>query len=43
MTTAYNTFLDFALALLPISVVWNLQLSQRKKVGLYGILGVGLL
>lgn len=40
---AYSSFLDFALALLPISIVWNLKLSIERKVGFCFLLGAGVL
>ena len=39
----YLAFLDLALALLPITIMWNLQLSLRKKVGICAIMGLGVL
>ena len=40
---AYGTFLDFALALLPITIVYNLKLNLRKRIGLCILLGLGVL
>ena len=39
----YWAFLDFALALIPVDIVWKLQLSTRKKVLLTLLLGMGVL
>ena len=39
----YLAFLDLALALLPITIIWNLQLSLKKKVGLCAVMGLGVL
>ena len=39
----YLAFLDIALALLPVTIMWNLQLSLKKKVGLCAIMGLGVL
>ena len=39
----YLAFLDLALALLPITIMWNLQLSRKKKVGICAIMGLGVL
>lgn len=41
--TAYSVFLDFFLALLPISIVYNLQMSLKKKISLCILLGLGCL
>ena len=39
----WNAFIDFTLALLPISIVWNLKLKANKKIGLCVLLGLGVL
>ena len=39
----YLAFLNLALALLPITIIWNLQLSLKKKVGLCAVMGLGVL
>ena len=39
----YWAFLDFALALIPVDVVWKLQLSTQKKLLLTLLLGMGVL
>ena len=39
----YLAFLDLTLALLPITIMWNLQLSLKKKVGICAIMGLGVL
>lgn len=39
----YLAFLDIALALLPITIMWNLQLSLKKKVGICALMGLGVL
>ena len=36
-------FIDLALALLPITIMWNLQLSLEKKFGISAIMGLGVL
>ena len=36
-------FIDLALALLPITIMWNLQLSLKKKVGISAVMGLGVL
>ena len=33
-TSAFNVALDFWILVLPLSIVWTLQLSARRKVGL---------
>ena len=35
--------MDLVLALLPISIIWKLQMDWRKKGGLCSILGLGVL
>ena len=39
----FNSLFDFCLAILPITFLWNLQMTARKKIGLAIILGLGLL
>ena len=41
--TAYWAIMDAALALTPVTIIWNLKLSKKRKVGLSLILGLGLL
>ena len=36
-------FIDLALALLPITIMWNLKLSLKKKCGISAIMGLGVL
>ena len=36
-------FIDLALALLPITIMWNLQLSLKSKSGISAIMGLGVL
>ena len=36
-------FIDLALALLPITIMWKLQLGLKKKVGISVVLGLGVL
>ena len=40
--TGYSAFLDIALAAIPVSVIWSLQMSFSKKVQLSLILSVGI-
>lgn len=35
-------FIDLSLALLPISIIWNLQLNWHKKLGLSVLMGLGV-
>jgi hypothetical protein len=40
---AINACTDWTLGLLPIALVWDLQLSKRSKLSVAGILGLGIL
>ncbi|MDI1486614.1 MAG: hypothetical protein OHK93_005846 [Ramalina farinacea] len=40
--SSYSAFLDIALAAIPVSVIWSLQMSFSKKVQLSLILSVGI-
>ena len=40
---AYGAYLDFALAFMPITIVWEMNVSLRKKLGLCCLLGLGVL
>ena len=42
-TACWNSFIDISLALLPIPIIWRLQIAVRKKLGICGILGLGIL
>ncbi|KAH9900475.1 hypothetical protein F4778DRAFT_739113 [Xylariomycetidae sp. FL2044] len=42
-TCAYSSFLDFVLALIPITFIRHLKMSLQKKVGLCVLLGMGVL
>lgn len=42
-TLGYWAFLDFALAFIPIDMVWKLQLNLKKKFLLSCLLGMGVL
>ena len=39
----FNVVSDFYLLLLPVPVVWNLQMPLRKKIGILTIFTTGLL
>jgi hypothetical protein len=44
-TTAFgvvNMILDFAIVLLPIPVVWSLQMPRKRKLMLVGVFSLGL-
>ncbi|KAL9581759.1 MAG: hypothetical protein Q9212_003697 [Teloschistes hypoglaucus] len=38
----YFAFLDFALAILPVDIVWKLQMARKKKLLLCALLGMGI-
>ncbi|KAL8733774.1 MAG: hypothetical protein Q9181_003468 [Wetmoreana brouardii] len=38
----YFAFLDFALAILPVDIVWKLQIATKKKLLLCALLGMGI-
>lgn len=38
-----NAATDFAILLLPIRMCWSLQLSRKRKLGLFIVLGLGLM
>ena len=40
-TSAFNVALDFWILVLPLSIVWTLQLSGSRKVGLSAIFLLG--
>ena len=35
--------MDLVLAIIPITIVWNLKLDIRKRLGLSAVLGAGTL
>ena len=39
---AYLTAVDFVLAIVPAMIVWDLQLSVKKKIGLAFLMGMGV-
>ncbi|KAL8672841.1 MAG: hypothetical protein Q9168_002717 [Polycauliona sp. 1 TL-2023] len=39
---SYFAWLDFVLAIMPASIVWNLQMAKRKKLALCALLGMGV-
>jgi len=39
----YNVLVDTTLALFPILIIWQLQLSTKKKISLLVLLGLGML
>ncbi|KAL8711874.1 MAG: hypothetical protein Q9220_003818 [cf. Caloplaca sp. 1 TL-2023] len=38
----YFAFLDFALAILPVDIIWKLQIATKKKLLLCALLGMGI-
>lgn len=40
---AYFALVDLVLALLPTTLLWNLQMSWTRKIGLFILLGLGVL
>ncbi|KAL9118844.1 MAG: hypothetical protein Q9187_004601 [Circinaria calcarea] len=42
-SSSWNAAMDFCLALLPITTIYNLELSAKKKTGLCSLLGLGIL
>ncbi len=36
-------FLDFALLILPIPIVWTLQLSMKQKLAVISLFGAGII
>lgn len=42
-SASLNSAIDFILALMPISIIWHLQLSLRKRIGVVFLLGCGVL
>ena len=38
-----NAIIDLCILILPIRMVWVLQLAQRKKIAICGIFGLGLM
>ena len=43
LSSGYWAFLDFALAFIPIDMVWKLQMDRQKKFWLSCLLGMGVL
>ena len=41
-SASINIISDFAILVLPITTVWNLNVSQKKKYGLFAVFGFGL-
>ena len=39
----WNCFFDLSLALMPITIVWNLNMKMRRKIALCTTLGLGVL
>ena len=43
LSLGYWAFLDFALAFIPIDMVWKLQMNRQKRFWLSCLLGMGVL
>ena len=43
LSVSVNMVIDTAIVLLPMPVLWGLQLATRKKIAVSGILSLGLL
>lgn len=41
-TGSWLAFIDLSLAIIPISIIWNLQLNWHKKLGLSALMGMGV-
>lgn len=42
-STAFNAWADWTLGLLPLALVWKLELGKRTKASVAGILALGIL
>ena len=42
-TAVINTVEDLIVVLMPMPILWNLQISSQKKVGMSAVIGVGLM
>ncbi|KAL1591514.1 hypothetical protein SLS60_011906 [Paraconiothyrium brasiliense] len=42
MCTAVNIFTDWTTALMPIALLWNVQMNRNTKISVAGILGLGI-
>ncbi|KAL8789308.1 MAG: hypothetical protein Q9213_001231 [Squamulea squamosa] len=42
LTGAWNVLSDITILVLPISPIWQLQMSQRKKLGIYAVFSTGV-
>jgi hypothetical protein len=43
LSIAFYVFVDFAFAIIPLSIIWNLKMPRPKKFGLGAILSLGFL
>lgn len=41
--SSVNIFTDWATALMPIALLWNVQMNRNTKISVAGILGLGIL
>ncbi|KAL8929310.1 MAG: hypothetical protein Q9208_001393 [Pyrenodesmia sp. 3 TL-2023] len=42
VVAGYFAFLDFALAIFPVDIIWKLKMARKKKFLLCGLLGMGI-
>lgn len=40
---AHSAFCDFVLSVFPISIMWNLQMPLKRKIGICCLMGLGIL
>ena len=43
ISKGFNALFDFVLAIMPVTVLYNLQMKIKKKIGLGIVLGLGIL
>jgi hypothetical protein len=43
LQTAYSVATDLMCSLLPVHVVWGLKMNIRKKIGIVGLMSLGLM
>ena len=42
-TGVFNVVSDFAILIIPIPTIWNLQMTRRRKIAVTGLFAIGLL
>jgi hypothetical protein len=40
-SSAISSFIDWVFGLLPVLIIWDLQINRRKKIALGMIMGIG--